>query len=71
MHFRIQIKNATIVNEGRKFLGTLVIDDDRIEEILEGMDATPLYLLTKPLTVRTVTSCPVSLTTTFTFATQV
>ena len=41
MHFRIQIKNATIVNEGRKFLGTLVIDDDRIEEILEGMDATP------------------------------
>lgn len=41
MHFRIQIKNATIVNEGRKFLGTLVIDDDRIEEILEGIDATP------------------------------
>ena len=39
MHFRTQIKNATIINEGRQFVGTLVIDDDRIDEILEGHDA--------------------------------
>lgn len=42
MHTRIQIKNATIVNEGRRFVGTLVIDDDRIDEILEGEDAEPI-----------------------------
>lgn len=41
MHFRTQIKNATIVNEGRQFIGTLVIDDDRIDEIIEGNDAEP------------------------------
>lgn len=39
MHFRIQIKNATIVNEGRRFIGTLIIEDDRIGEIIEGYDA--------------------------------
>ena len=38
MHLRIQIKNVTMVNEGRRFLGTLVIDDNRIEEIIEGTD---------------------------------
>lgn len=38
MHLRIQIKNATLVNEGRSFVGTLVIDDNRIEEIIEGKD---------------------------------
>lgn len=27
-----------MVNEGRRFLGTLVIDDNRIEEIIEGTD---------------------------------
>lgn len=41
MHLRIQIKNATIVNEGRSFVGTLVIDDERIDEIIEGADAEP------------------------------
>lgn len=41
MHFRIEIKNATIVNEGRQFVGTLVIDDDRIDEIIEGTDVEP------------------------------
>lgn len=41
MHFRTQIKNATIVNEGRQFVGTLVIDDDRIDEIIEGTDVEP------------------------------
>ena len=39
MHLRIQIKNVTLVNEGRRHLGSLVIDDDRIDEILEGLDA--------------------------------
>lgn len=39
MHFRIQIKNATLVNEGEKFIGTLVIEDERIEEIIKGQNA--------------------------------
>lgn len=38
MHFRIQIKNVTMVNEGRRFVGSLVVEDERIEEILEGHD---------------------------------
>lgn len=42
MHFRTQIKNATIVNEGRRFIGTLVIDDDRIDEIIERADSEPV-----------------------------
>lgn len=42
MHFRTQIKNATIVNEGRRFIGTLIIDDDRIDEIIEGADSEPV-----------------------------
>lgn len=41
MHFRTEIKNATIVNEGRQFVGTLIIDDDRIDEIIEGTDVEP------------------------------
>lgn len=41
MHFRTQIKNATIINEGKRFIGTLVIDDDRIDEIIEEKDAEP------------------------------
>lgn len=41
MHLRIQIKNATIVNEGRRFIGTIVIDDDRIDEIIEGSEVSP------------------------------
>lgn len=39
MHKRIQLKNATIVNEGRRFVGSLLIDNDRIEQVLEGRDA--------------------------------
>ena len=42
MHFRIQIKNVVIVNEGEQFLGTLVIDDERIDEIIRGADASPV-----------------------------
>ena len=41
MHFRIQIKNATIVNELRSFVGSIVIDDERIDEIIEGRDGEP------------------------------
>lgn len=41
MHLRIQIKNVTMVNEGRSFVGTLVIDDERIDEILEGEGVDP------------------------------
>lgn len=39
MHYRTLIKNATIVNEERSFVGSLMIDNDRIEYILEGADA--------------------------------
>ena len=31
-----------MVNEGRRMVGTLVVDDDRIEEIIEGWDAEPV-----------------------------
>lgn len=31
-----------MVNEGRRFIGTLVIDDDRIDEIIEGADSEPV-----------------------------
>ena len=41
MHFRTQISNVTMVNEGCRKRGTLIIEDDRIEEILEG-DAQPV-----------------------------
>jgi len=50
------IKNATIVNEGRQFVGSVVIEDEYIQEIIEGnddnsqsydtvIDATGLYLM--------------------------
>lgn len=42
MHKRVHIKNATIVNEGRSFVGSIVIDDDRIDEVLEGRDCRPV-----------------------------
>ncbi len=56
MHRRIHIKNATIVNEGHRFIGSLVVEDDIIAEIVEGtsdptvpgdetIDATDCYLL--------------------------
>lgn len=40
MH-RTLLKNATIVNEGHRFVGSVVIDDERIDQIIEGKDATP------------------------------
>ena len=36
MHFRTQIKNVTMVNEGRRLFGTLVIDDNRIDDFIVG-----------------------------------
>lgn len=42
MHKRVHIKNATIVNEGRAFIGSIIIDDDRIDEVLEGVDCRPV-----------------------------
>ena len=33
---RTIIDGGTIVNEGRKFTGTVIIDDDRISDIIEG-----------------------------------
>lgn len=56
MHKRTFISNATLVNDGRSFRGGLVIEDDRIEEVLaEGetpaipaenfVDATGAWLL--------------------------
>lgn len=41
MHKRILIKNATIVNEGRSFVGSLLIENHHIEEVLEGKDCEP------------------------------
>ena len=33
------IYGGTIVNEGRKFIGSIIIDGDRIEKITEGKEA--------------------------------
>ena len=37
------IRNATIVNEGRSFIGSVVIEDAFIEQVLEGDDSTQAY----------------------------
>ena len=37
------IRNATIVNEGRSFTGSVVIEDDLIQQVLEGDDSTQVY----------------------------
>ena len=37
---RTKIQGGTIVNEGRSFRGSLIINDDRIEEIIEN-EQTP------------------------------
>lgn len=37
------IRNAIIVNEGRKFVGSVVIEDELIQQVLEGDDSTQLY----------------------------
>ena len=41
MHRRICLKNATIVGEGHRFVGSLVTEDHRIAEIVEGQDVEP------------------------------
>ncbi len=53
---RVLIKNATIVNEGERFIGSVIINGKRIAEVLRGniktsrkcdmcIDATGLYLI--------------------------
>lgn len=37
------IRNATIVNEGRQFVGSVVIEDEMIQQVLEGDDSTQAY----------------------------
>lgn len=37
------IRNATIVNEGRAFVGCVVIEDEYIQQVIEGDDATQAY----------------------------
>lgn len=37
------IRNATIVNEGRKFVGSVVIEGDMIQSVIEGDDASQSY----------------------------
>jgi dihydroorotase len=39
---RTIINNATIVNEGREFVGSVVVEDKFISEIIEGGDFTPM-----------------------------
>ena len=40
---RTIIRTVTIVNEGRKFVGSVVIEDEWIQQVLEGDDATQTY----------------------------
>lgn len=37
------IRNATIVNEGRKFVGSVVIEDEMIQSVIEGDDSSQHY----------------------------
>ena len=39
---KILIKGATIINEGRSFVGSVIIDGDRIEEVIEGISSLNL-----------------------------
>lgn len=41
MHKRTLIHRATLVNEGRSFKGSVLIEDDHIEEIMEGEEVYP------------------------------
>lgn len=41
MHKRTLLHRATLVNEGRIFKGSVLIEDDHIEEITEGDEALP------------------------------
>ena len=37
------IRNATIVNEGRQFVGSVVIEGEYIQQVIEGDDSTQSY----------------------------
>lgn len=41
MHKRTLIHRATLVNEGRTFKGSVLIEDDHIEEVMEGEEVHP------------------------------
>lgn len=40
---RTIIRNATIVNEGRAFVGSVTIEDEMIQQVLEGDDSSQAY----------------------------
>lgn len=40
---RTIIRNASIVNEGRQFVGSVVIEDEFIQQVLEGDDSSQAY----------------------------
>lgn len=61
---RTLIQNAVIVNEGRKVLGSVVIENEKIAEILVG-EEKQLLLVTKSLTQAGVISCRVPSTNMF------
>lgn len=40
---RTIIRNATIINEGQQFVGSVVIEDEMIQQVLKGDDSTQTY----------------------------
>lgn len=48
------IKNATIVNEGRSFTGSVLIDGERIKKVFEAND---VFEITREITVIDATGC--------------
>jgi len=41
---KMLIKNATIVNEGKSFIGSVLIEDDKISRIFQKKDEVPLEM---------------------------
>ena len=58
------IKGASIVNEGRCFDGSIVIDGEKIVDIIEG-DAIVNCQLSIPSTLPAAMCCPASLIPTY------
>ncbi len=63
------IQGGTIVNEGRSFIGSLIIEDDCIKEIIKNNE-TPRGIFDEVSMPRGALFYQVSLTTMFTFASQ-
>lgn len=66
---RTLIQNAVVINEGRKVLGSVVIENEKIAEILVGeenatapcdeiIDATGCYLCRVPSTNMCISAIP-------------